>query len=359
MAKRPKINKTPASVFLGKEPMLASVSGRSDPNLPKVLNWYNYQFDNSQAKEWLVKYLNEISFDTKTIGIIKRLPDWAVPATPGWLSKMYLNGTQLAAENKQYIINKVVAAIEKYGKRSSEDKREPTIQDRVALKSNQLFCKYEELIDAFMDTGKTTSMYDFLRAENATPVAASYIKSKYERISSDFNSPDEQLLEAYGKKFQIWKDFYQSLVDDCDRYLGNKKSQKIRTPGVVKLVPKTKTADKVVYKKSHDPLKLVSVPPEKILGANQVWLYNTKYNQLQVYTASDSVSGLSIKGTTVIGFDERIAQSKGLRKPQETLNHVLTATKNQLGGIMASLVSKERPANGRINENTIILRVVS
>lgn len=366
MAKKPKINKTPASVFLGKEPKLDVVTGRNDPNLPKILNWYNYQFDNTQAKEWLIKYLQSENVSNSIVSDIRKLPDWAISSTSGWLAKMAINGTVLADENKQFIIDKANFSISKYGakylnKSTSPDKQEiasVTIQDRVAHKNAQLFAQYEEQIDQYMETGKCMGMYDFLKAAHASPVAANFIKSKYEVVSEDFKNPDAQLKEAYGRKLAAWTTFYQTIVDDCERYVGNRKAAKPKVVRATKIKPIAKIVEKVKYQKEDNSLKIVSISPEKIIGASQLWLYNTQYRKLIVYNAVDPVKGFSIKGTTIQDYDEKTSQSKTLRKPAEGLQKVLQSTKFQLGKVMDSIKSVPSTPNGRINENCVILRAV-
>jgi hypothetical protein len=103
--------------------------------------------------------------------------------------------------------------------------------------------------------------------------------------------------------------------------------------------------------KEFAELKLKSVKPENIIGATELWVYNTKYRKVQVYKAP---TGLAVKGTTVIGFDIVESKSLTLRKPEDFFKG-LTLTKRPLNAAIKSVKTKASVPNGRINEECIIL----
>ena len=100
-----------------------------------------------------------------------------------------------------------------------------------------------------------------------------------------------------------------------------------------------------------------SVDPKGIIGASQLWAYNTKTRNLSVYHAVGN-SGLSVRGTTITGFDTDASITKKLRKPDEQVKQVIHAGKVDLRNFMKCLTTKDSKATGRINADTILLRVV-
>jgi hypothetical protein len=94
-----------------------------------------------------------------------------------------------------------------------------------------------------------------------------------------------------------------------------------------------------------------------VIGADQLWVFNVKYRTLGVYNAMGP-SGLTIKGTTLQGFDDKTSKKKKLRKPEEVLKRCLTGGKIVLRKVLDEVNSKESAMNGRLNEETILLRVV-
>jgi hypothetical protein len=67
-----------------------------------------------------------------------------------------------------------------------------------------------------------------------------------------------------------------------------------------------------------------------------------------------SDTGLSIKGTTLIGFDVVGSKSMTLRKPEDFFKG-LTIGKRPLNAAFKALKTKPATPNGRINEDCIIL----
>lgn len=105
--------------------------------------------------------------------------------------------------------------------------------------------------------------------------------------------------------------------------------------------------------KEFPELKLKSELPVKIVGASEVWIYNTKYKKLQVYR---SLGALSIKGTTILNYDVATSGAKTMRKP-ELVTGFAGMTKRTLGTEFKNMKTKESAVNGRINEECIILKV--
>jgi hypothetical protein len=66
---------------------------------------------------------------------------------------------------------------------------------------------------------------------------------------------------------------------------------------------------------------------------------------------------LSVKGTTIIGFNENTSVCKTLRKPEEKLKEFKAAGKVQLRKFLEDINATDTKMNGRINEETILLKV--
>jgi hypothetical protein len=101
---------------------------------------------------------------------------------------------------------------------------------------------------------------------------------------------------------------------------------------------------------------MISVNPIKIIGANQLWVYNVKTRKLGVYIAADA-AGLSVKGSSIENYKYKESISKTLRKPKEILTRVLSGGKVVLRKVMDEINSKPAELNGRINGDSILLRV--
>ena len=131
--------------------------------------------------------------------------------------------------------------------------------------------------------------------------------------------------------------------------------QAVRKPRKKKVKPASQLVSKMKYKEKDGTLE--SINPTQIIGASQLWVYNTKYRNLSVYNAVGN-SGLSVRGSTLTGFDEATSITKKLRKPDQVLPKVLNEGKIGLRRILSDLTTAEAKATGRINVECILMRVV-
>jgi hypothetical protein len=69
-------------------------------------------------------------------------------------------------------------------------------------------------------------------------------------------------------------------------------------------------------------------------------------------------SGLSVKGTTIIGFNEEQSIQKTIRKPEEKLTEFKSAGKRKLEKFLDEINAVDIKLNGRINADTILLKAV-
>lgn len=132
-----------------------------------------------------------------------------------------------------------------------------------------------------------------------------------------------------------------------------KVTRKVRKP---KTVSKEKLVAKIKYKKTDEALRLVSIDPAEIIGSKELWIYNTKTRKLGKYVAAE-FADLGIKGTTITGFNEDLSVQKTIRKPDEKLKEFKSAGKVALRKFLDEINATDTKMNGRINEDTILLKV--
>jgi len=114
---------------------------------------------------------------------------------------------------------------------------------------------------------------------------------------------------------------------------------------------------KLKYKQKDETYNVVSIDPKQIIGANQLWVFNTKYRTLAVYNAMGP-AGLNVKGSTLTGFDEKTSIVKKLRKPTEQLNKLKDGGKVVLRKFMDEIKCKPMTATGRINNEVVLVRII-
>ena len=124
---------------------------------------------------------------------------------------------------------------------------------------------------------------------------------------------------------------------------------------------KVQSADRQVkslkYLAESDEYAVTSVSPANIPGARKLYVFNIKYRRMTVYECS-STEGFSVKGTSIKGFDEKLSYSMSLRKPSDVISAIVTKTDKQRDKIIDALTTKRKEANGRMNDQTLILKVI-
>lgn len=325
-----------------------------------ALNWYNYMGSDDDAREWFFQYLKQ-NYTKSDIAFIRKLPKWKISKTLGSVARILSNGNILPERNMDYF-KKGVENLIHAGKQIVDEEVEETskpvvdIQARVRDKANAIITNLEEEIDHVMD-GKEFSMYNFCQSKELNPqilnIVADYYRPQWEEILLN----DEQVKEAFGKRQKFWANFWNNFFADIDRYLNNKKVVKVRKPREKKVKSAVDQVKNLKFKKEDPSLKIVSVHPAEIIGCQQLWVYNTKYRKLIQYLAVGP-AGIQVKGTTLTGWDVESSMSKTLRKPEESLTALLSAGKVGLRSFMSNIKTAESKPNGRLNEDSILLRVI-
>lgn len=239
------------------------------------------------------------------------------------------------------------------------DKRTP--HQRTVDAANAYIAVFEEYVDAIWDGDVDFSFYDYFNLNVIGRPQVKVIHDYYLPLQAEVNAiaTDDDLAEAYScySKADIKRaqNFINGLIVDCEIWIKNKKRRRIikrkRTRS------KEKVVSKVKYQKDAPELKLVSVDPVNIVGAREIWIFNTKYNTIGKYV-SERREGLEIKGSTIKGFDKEESAKKRLRGKviEEATQAALTGKKTDLRKLLDTIKTKPGKLNGRLNENTIILR---
>ncbi len=335
----------------GSEPII--IGELKNSQLSDALNWYNYMIEIKIGRKWLEEFLkNEQRLND--LAVVENTDDCWISMAMCSHARMRTNGTIFSVRDTEWFDEKIKYLYSKQKvkqPKDQSDKSSISIQDRVRKKNESLCSSVEEMIDL-----GEVDVYNFLLKNEATPSAATYICDFYQPMYDETMLDDPDVKESYGKKLKYWQELYKKIVDDCQQYIGNKKAVKVKKPRTIKVKPITKIVEKLNYQKEFGPLRLVSISPTEIVGATQLWVYNSKTRILGVYNTSEGAT-LSVKGSTIINWDEKKSQAKRLRKPEEVIPGFLKAGKVILRTYLDDIKTTKQEVNGRINKDTILLRI--
>lgn len=346
-----------ATRFKIEEPSFSDTMTKTQ--LANALNWYHQNKENKDAQ----KYIADFAKKNKIKG---KLGSGKSYLTVAWLCRLKMNGNDigrddsyLVSELKKIFVQETVVIV-------AEEKETPTItiQDRIREKASECIGELEGLLDDFITSGfaANTSPYGMMHTLGMKSVHVRFINEAFKKRRIEFDevlhTDDKEIRDAYNmtkpqlKKVIAWCD---QVILDCQKVSGE--AVKNRKPRKRKVKTAAEQIAKLKYCVEFPELKLKSVDPKQIIGALQMWVYNTKTRKLGCYHAEDA-GGFSIKGTSVQNFNESKSIQKKLRKPEVTLKEVLDGGKIILKRLLDGIRAVESPLNGRINDDTIIVRII-
>lgn len=248
--------------------------------------------------------------------------------------------------------------------------RRKTPIEIIEEKTNNFITEIDSNIDQFFLKEKSTkaildmSIYQRLRSDNAPYNMAKTIydfyNPFYQEIDELVSKKTEDLCEAYEglsiKERKQLLEFVKSLVEDAERYMLAKKA--VRKTRTKRPRNANKQVEKLQYMKESAEFKLMSIDPTNIVGSMRLYCFNTK-NRVLTELVSRRKEGFEVKGTTIQGLDIDSCRSIKLRKPEDILPGVLNDPPAKINKTIESLTTKPTAANGRINKDTVILRILN
>jgi hypothetical protein len=313
---------------------------------------------------------------------------------PGTLGKQNPTSEFLHKQIKIAIADGADKVIEAEKKKKEEErilaiKKQPSIQDRLRHASLEMTLPIEEFLDSWYAEYDKKILEEFdpsklFRRLGVKQAHARIIRNYYLpglQEMEDLNSPPtkaqldkmdekerdlvEQLHEGYehldNKQKKLVLQCFRKIVDACDileaEGKANRKTRKVRLKSPEDIVKKLK------FKQSDTTHGLASVEPTNIPYARILVVFNTKNRKLGVYYAKNidplnakrPGTGLSVKGTTIIEYDETKSIQMTLRKPSEFLPEIKKATRHKFEKQFETLKTTQTKLNGRINNETILL----
>jgi hypothetical protein len=338
----------------------------------RAFYFYNYYNSPGDMRKYVVQYgQKHLGWGKQEIAAFNECDDNRVGQTICTYCKCRLDG---APELEADFIARKFEELLSYGNQQLAKKQQQakatvakrTIQDHMREKQHDLVGELEHMYDVWMTTdAEMPDFVAFFREQNMPQQFVSRVQSYYaemleELVSSQEKTADEQLREGYKwvKKTDVKRiaQFHTALADALATYGKVKKAT--RAVRKARPVSKEKVVKNVKYQTEYKELNLVSINPVDIIGCQQLWVYNTKTRKLGRYTAAEDSKQLTIKGSTIIGYDEKTSTAKTLRKPPEQLKAFAGAGKVVLRSFLENIKTTEVQLNGRLNADTILLKSV-
>lgn len=331
-----------------------------------AFTWYNTMAEEEDIRLYINDFLKSIKADAE-IKKFARVPFMRVSRGSAAVVRIHSRGGPITAEMLEHSKANIFEFIEKYSetdKKPEDNVVRLSVQDHMTNKVSDFIGEIEAIIDAgAVDFSMYTSLQSAAFPAALSARVADYYRPIQQEIADAIAKKDPQLVEAYASYTRVQMKsklaLYTSIVDDCDKHSGNlRKARKPRQPRKKKAVSPAKKLKNFQFQKEDASLKISSVNPESVLGAQELWTYNTKNKVLSVFRARGP-GGLEVNRTAIGGYDDTTSMSKKIgRKTGDILKSVTTSGKVALRKLFDTINTDQLKFVDRLNSNTILLKVV-
>lgn len=366
--------KDPDSQYIGEEPKFLKQPENRNLALISGLGWYNRFYGKKEAKEFLINYLEHVG-KTNLVKKLKTVPESNFRITIGWLARMALRGLALNESETQRVLAEVESLCQNSKKNvetltgNKEPSNRPNVQEIMKERTREAGGEIEGLFDDFI---KNKAPKDFnikvmeeLSKKNILPQHINILLDPWKQKQDEFielqKGKDAQLNEAYShlSKTQIKNilAFIDKVITDLNGYVSVKKASK--QPRARKPVSVEKLTSKLKYcrqfQDKETKLDLVSLPPTKLHGASEAWVYDTAKRKMHHFVADEYSKTFTVKGNTLLGFDTKESEVKTLRKPAEQIKQLI-GSKPAARKYFKEIKAVSTVPNGRFNTAMVILK---
>ena len=383
-----------------------------------VHSWYYENFKPAELYAFVAEWMIKEEYSKEEVKAVKAAPNSALSITAAIVARMDMMGAPRLAKPeadhwlslpgtmgelkcsidflKESVAKYIEAGKDKVAEKEEEEKEKvnvyvPSIQERIRDQAVEQSEDIDIWLEGWIEDPNSFDPkgFNFKRhfgSKGVTQAHARKLKSFYEDTLADYDDLDrmptkgqlakmsehdadmwEQLKEGYAhvKKADIKKlrtaisELMVALDFIIDQAKATRKPRKAKPRSADKVISKLK------FLKVDEKYKLASINPIDVVGANELWVFNVKTRKLGKYIASSidpkglgrEGTGLSVKGTTIIGFDEKLSVQKTLRKPDEQLKEFKSAGKVALRKFLEDINTTDTKLNGRCNLDTVLLKV--
>ncbi len=323
---------------MGPEPVISESSSHMD--MAKAYNWYNYFYNDDDAKGFVITFCRKGS--DVSASQAQKIPSFELHNI-GWNCRILSSGGSLPPEYAKRTHTKLKELAEKYNHKSDDTTHSATVVDYTIAKANRLIADLEDHLDRFYeDNSYIFDAETWMKDNSVNPRISQIIAQHYNELLDEVVSAES--AEAYDHltkdKKKKYTSFLKSLVDAFSQKNNAAKPEKEKKVNVSKM-------------QHHE-----SSPrqPKDIVGKRLVYAYNTKYNRLHCFIATEG-GVLSVRGTSIVGHDEARSLSAKLGTKKEAAATISKITASSTPEKVFDKISAVRkPAKARFTEHVMIIK---
>lgn len=323
-----------------------------------AINWYNATWDEKGYLKAAVQYIKKMKL-TEYSKYIEMADNHEIRAI-AVLGRLVVKENVLMQKHLDKISKTLEILKEKYSKKkyTKTDIEVPiiTVQDKIVNVASEHITIFEGAIDDLIIKNEDFSVKEYFATNEVSGAVAKKISEYFKPVYDELVkiSSDEELKEAYSyltsSQLRKVKNLVFSFIEEPETI----KKEVVRKPRAKKVKTPAKLVEKLKFMQEFPELKLTSIKPTSIIGARELYVYNTAKRKFTRFVALEG--GLTVKGTTILNFDPKESEMKTIRKP-DVFFKTLGAGKRALKNGWLSINGKGKEPNGRISDEIIIVAV--
>lgn len=334
----------------------------SDMELGGLLYWYNLSRNAKDAKEFLTDYLK--AQKDKRYSDISKTPEKLIRPTAGWLARMVTHGLILSNQQRDTFERLIDESAKRKVETEETETEIPITVIKKPADTSALIGDVERAVDKWRTEPFTLTGY--LVERKVSPSLLAPLIEFYTPLVTELESAlvgkERDLKEAYAYLTKVdlkkYLAFVVSIVEDAKKYAEQytQGETKTRAPRKKKEIPLDKKVALLQYLPEFLEARVRSVDPKKIIGAKELWTFDSVSKRLIVFRAKTD-AGLDLHRSSVINYDEANSFAKRIgRNTARILETILINPRPKCREIHDSLTSDKIEITGRINKNTILLK---
>jgi hypothetical protein len=189
------------------------------------------------------------------------------------------------------------------------------------------------------------------------------LNNQYSRSLEDFKAAlagDKFFIEAYSNydtdQMKLAVALFKGLkgLKHDDTATG-----KIRAAGKRKARQKSpeQIVKKVFLLEKDNESGISTLKATELVGASALWVYNAKTRKLGCYYAKTE-DGLSVKGISVLNYDEKRSMTKTIRKPKAQLHEFMSKSPSDMQRFWDAIRAVPQEISPRLGRDCMILRAL-
>jgi RecG-like helicase len=335
---------------MGEEPTV----NENSTNIEMILafNWYNYMTSRKDVIKWLLEYVSE-----DEASHISKLKESYINKTCCYIARLILNENKVPDYCKESLQNHIGHLM------STEVIKVDTTKVEVvkAYKETKGDLAIAEIDEAYDKLDSEFSTYNYLSQNDVPKVYCASIESYYTPLLAELDAvligKDKELKEGYAcyskPQLKKMKKYIEDILSDVSRYSDNKKTA--RKPRKPKKISSETILKHLKYCKEDTENQIVSIDPERILNASELFTYNVKYKVLTKFVAKKGEK-LKVHRSAITNFDEKQSKSKRVgRKGKAVIETILNGSMTDRRKVFEQVNTDFIKIPDRCNDNVVLL----